>query len=411
LWSKFLKKPHAQICIKKLMDNIEDVKKWSIEDRIRFGETKKINHLYIKMVMDLRNVRNYPWGLKAYNYLLSCIMKKDIWVMEALPDIGSLFGEKLNTELTEGPRCSNWKGAAKISYEDIIFVESTYKSRVIVSPFISCSGNEHAEFVRPDEVEDVEVDYMIDMIRSGEDFRNHVWGSVEDDDIEDDKIENLQENDVECEDEVTDDVNGLPHMIDEANNVSGLMKRKRKQPDHGAETRKKQLLCHRAAAATYSIENAELKSFLKGLFDASISSIEARMRKLEDDISLVKDFISTSEPTSSARRSTPLQPSNITDHPCKIEEEMSLDDEFLNFGLGTQEFLQKSMGHLSQQSQVPGFDATQNFLRKEVLLQSNKNKNEDKLINNAGKTDEDAVLVFIPEAKWQAFMEWNMLHK
>lgn len=161
-WSKLLKRG-GDICINKLMTNIEDVKKWrEKDDRIRFvyicviaglvmatGETKKIDHLYIKMVMDLRNVRNYPWGLKAYDYLLQCIMKArsalkktksyvldgfsyalQIWVMEAIPDIGTLVGEKISTELTAAPRCSNWKGAAKVSYEDIISVEMSFTSHV-----------------------------------------------------------------------------------------------------------------------------------------------------------------------------------------------------------------------------------------------------------------------------------------
>ncbi|CAE6004963.1 unnamed protein product [Arabidopsis arenosa] len=451
-WSKLLKRG-GDICINKLMTSIEDVKKWrEKDDRIRFvyicviaglvmatGETKKIDHLYIKMVMDLRNVRNYPWGLKAYDYLLQCIMKArsalkktksyvldgfsyalQIWVMEAIPDIGTLVGEKISTELTAAPRCSNWKGAAKVSYEDIISLEMSFTSHAVFYPFISYSGNEFIddkEFVWPDEIRDGEVDNMIEMIKSGNDFGDHVWGSVVDDNIEGDNIENVQENDVADKDVATEDMNEVDHLRElvedgnEENHVSGMKRSKKKQSDHGAETRKKKLLCQRAAAATHGALNDEMKSFLKALFDSSFEMIKAQLGKLEDDIALVKKLVSTSATASITTRSTTSQPSNRTDQPRKVVDEMtSLDDDFLDFSFGTQDFLDKSMGHLSQPSQLPEFDSTQNLNRNKIqsLIEI---ESEGKHIPDVGKNDKDAVLVFVSEARWNAFMEWNMKHK
>ena len=49
--------------------------------------------------------------------------------MEAVPDIGSLLGQKLRKGVTT-MRFKNWKGSAKISYEDIITIESNFASTV-----------------------------------------------------------------------------------------------------------------------------------------------------------------------------------------------------------------------------------------------------------------------------------------
>ncbi|CAE6075028.1 unnamed protein product [Arabidopsis arenosa] len=378
-WSKLLKRG-GDICINKLMTSIEDVKKWrEKDDRIRF--------VYICVIAGL------VMATDGFSYALQ------IWVMEAIPDIGTLVGEKISTELTAAPRCSNWKGAAKVSYEDIISVEMSFTSHAVFYPFISYSGNEFIddkEFVWPDEIRDGEVDNMIEMIKSGNDFGDHVWGSVVDDNIEGDNIENVQENDVADKDVATEDMNE---------------RSKKKQSDHGAETRKKKLLCQRAAAATHGALNDEMKSFLKALFDSSFEMIKAQLGKLEDDIALVKKLVSTSATASITTRSTTSQPSNRTDQPRKVVDEMtSLDDDFLDFSFGTQDFLDKSMGHLSQPSQLPEFDSTQNLNRNKIqsLIEI---ESEGKHIPDVGKNDKDAVLVFVSEARWNAFMEWNMKHK
>jgi len=57
--------------------------------------------------------------------------------MEAIPDIGSLLGEKLREGVTS-MRCRNWKGSAKVSYEDIISIESDFASTVSFASFNQC---------------------------------------------------------------------------------------------------------------------------------------------------------------------------------------------------------------------------------------------------------------------------------
>lgn len=67
--------------------------------------------------------------------------------------------------------------------------------------------------------------------------------------------------------------------------LSGLRKRKKKQVDHGAETRKRNLLCQRAVTSNASFSE-EMKSFIKGMFETSFNSfaeiIGNRFAKLED---------------------------------------------------------------------------------------------------------------------------------
>ena len=82
---------------------------------------------YIKLVMDLENVRKYPWGVASFDLLCESIAKTrdklkekttsyvldgfsyalQIWAMEAVPKIGKLCGKKLNKGFMNGPRCVN----------------------------------------------------------------------------------------------------------------------------------------------------------------------------------------------------------------------------------------------------------------------------------------------------------------
>ncbi|XP_010494915.2 PREDICTED: uncharacterized protein LOC104771978 [Camelina sativa] len=183
------------------------------EDRIRFvyvcaiaglvvakDEKKAIPHLYIKLVMDLEKVRTYPWGLVAFDHLVSSIVEArkklknpisyilngfsyalQVWVMEAIPLIGQLMGEKIDTEITVS-RISNWKGAAKVSYDELLLVEKSIGNKDVVYPCISSTGNfdvlESIEYLRGDEIKDCEVEKLEALIRSGYDFGDHIWESV-----------------------------------------------------------------------------------------------------------------------------------------------------------------------------------------------------------------------------------------
>lgn len=161
-WSKMLKRGDS-ITIKKLMDvYLLQACTWEKYDRIRFvyvcviaglvmakDEKKVIPLSYVQLVMDLDKVRTYPWGLIAFDHLVKSIietrknLKKitsypldgfsyalQIWFMEAVPVIGALLGEKINKDSIEAPQCSNWKGAAKVCYDEIIFIEKSIGRKV-----------------------------------------------------------------------------------------------------------------------------------------------------------------------------------------------------------------------------------------------------------------------------------------
>lgn len=132
---------------------ITECKDWSRVDRVRLvylcvicfvmAKDEKVNipHEYIRLVMDFDKMRKYPWGLHAYDMLLESIknarykLKKNsyvldgfsyalqIWLMEAIPDIGTLLGQKYKEGVTS-VRCQNWYGHGKVSYHDITTLET-----------------------------------------------------------------------------------------------------------------------------------------------------------------------------------------------------------------------------------------------------------------------------------------------
>uniref|UniRef100_A0A0D3DKA7 Ubiquitin-like protease family profile domain-containing protein n=1 Tax=Brassica oleracea var. oleracea TaxID=109376 RepID=A0A0D3DKA7_BRAOL len=157
-----------------IVDDKEAVKKWKNADRIRLiylaiilcvvlarDEKANIPLKYIKVVMDLEKVRNYPWGVAACDLLYNSITKtrdnlKDkttsyvldgfsyafqIWAMEAVPKIGKLCGKKLDKGSTNGPRCINWVGAGKVSYEEIIRLEQILTPEDDIYAYIGWRGN------------------------------------------------------------------------------------------------------------------------------------------------------------------------------------------------------------------------------------------------------------------------------
>ena len=86
----------------------------------------------MKLVMDLEKLRNYPWGLYSFDFLLNQIDKtrdkleqKDeylmegflfgfqIWIMEVIPALGEICGTKVSDNFT-GPLCGNWRGCVNV---------------------------------------------------------------------------------------------------------------------------------------------------------------------------------------------------------------------------------------------------------------------------------------------------------
>ncbi|KAF2561259.1 hypothetical protein F2Q70_00017043 [Brassica cretica] len=196
--------------------------------------------------MDLENVRKYPWGVASFDLLCESIAKTrdklkekttsyvldgfsyalQIWAMEAVPKIGKLCGKKLDKGFMNGPRCVNWMGAAKISYE---------------------------EFNRADEVEDDRIKVLMKMIHTKHDFSDHVWEfektpelswGLHDKQGEDDEVaENDEEAPKNDEEDGSDEDFRTPKGS--SNRVSGARKGKKRLPDRGMEKRKQKILSSR----------------------------------------------------------------------------------------------------------------------------------------------------------------------
>ncbi|CAN6846084.1 unnamed protein product [Brassica oleracea] len=162
------------------------------------AKDEKINipHAYIRLVMDFDKLRKYPWGLHAYDLLLDSIKKArfklkknsyildgfsyalQIWLMEAIPDIGTLLGQKYKEGITS-VRCQNWYGNGKVSYHDITALETALGKKAVVFPFICDTGNNDVvasvTFKRDDEKKDERVDKIISLINAKFDWSKFVW--------------------------------------------------------------------------------------------------------------------------------------------------------------------------------------------------------------------------------------------
>lgn len=167
-WSTVLKKNRKinMVCIKNEL--LKVCHKWSFVDRVRLvylciihsvviakDEKVHIPQKYIRLVMDFEKMRQYPWGLHAYDELVGSILRAredltkknsyvldgfsyafQIWIMETIPDIGTLVGEKLRANVTK-KRCRNWKGTGRVSYQDISSLESHFDKVTCFVSFIS----------------------------------------------------------------------------------------------------------------------------------------------------------------------------------------------------------------------------------------------------------------------------------
>ncbi|CDY46181.1 BnaA01g23030D [Brassica napus] len=211
-WSKLLRRK-GKISLQQIRKvHLKSCNTWSHVDRLRMvylcviaglvmakDEKVSIPHKYIKLVMDFDKMRKFMWVLHSFD-ATSITETRDkvktrnsyvidgfsyalqIWLMEAIPDIGSLLGEKLREGVTS-MRCRNWKGSAKFYYEDIISIETDFASTGFVFPYISSTGNGNiivdAGFERDDEMNNERVDLINDMNRKKYDWSKHVWGYQE----------------------------------------------------------------------------------------------------------------------------------------------------------------------------------------------------------------------------------------
>nr|VDD46077.1 unnamed protein product [Brassica oleracea] len=335
LWFLFAKRLLRKVNLFMIRTKLlHECNKWTYVDRVRLvylcvihgfliakDSRVFIPHEYIRLVMDFEKMRMYLWGLHAYDELLASIPKArrdvhlknsyvldgfsyafHIWVMEAIPDIGSMVGKKIKKYMTK-VRCRNWKGSGKVSYADISSLESHLISNFIVwvcscqgelFPFISATRNndvvDSTEFYREDEKKDERVGRIVTLLNAKQDWTEFVWEvealppTLELSDSEKDG-----EN-VEVED-VTDTHVEEPAIV--------ARRGKRKLNDPSAEARKKELLCQRTAEHNSGISSG-MKTFIEGLFTSAFNSfkevvqndIQERFEKVQKEMAELKQAVS-----------------------------------------------------------------------------------------------------------------------
>ncbi|EOA14739.1 hypothetical protein CARUB_v10028032mg [Capsella rubella] len=418
--------------VKLMKIHLEAAPNWSEVDRIRFvyisvicglvmamDEKKVIPVTYIKLVMDLEKVRTYPWGLLAFDHLVKSIGKArsklrnttsyildgfsyalQIWVMEAIPVIGELLGEKIDKKYFA--RCSYWKGSAKVSYDELIVIEKSIGTKCL-HVYTSYSVFTYGK-----------VDNLNALVRSGYNFGDHIWESVDDvlDENADDVVVSEDENvNTQLSDE-DNELSGLQSTEKQTDKVevAGLKKRKKKDGDVGTEARKRSLLCQCASTANCTFDE-EMKSFVKGVTESSFTafteSFEKRFKKMEEDVSEIKELIC------GARRAPTMPPPNPPEVEPKSTVETLLFDDMgtspfeIDLNLDSQE-----LGQLSQKTTVPGFDPSQCFLSGDIDKQPKKevDASVDKkkiIIRNAGKDSIDPLLTFVSDELWDAYEAWS----
>ncbi|WZY91985.1 hypothetical protein YC2023_064314 [Brassica napus] len=389
-------------------------------------------------------------------------------------------------------RCRNWKGSAKISYEDIITIESNFASTGDVFPSISTSGNfkdviTDAEFVRACEMKDERVDLIIDMQRNKYDWSKHVWAyketvkpfqySSEEDGSDEEAA--VETSETEIEEEI------------ESTRVSPTKKRKNRFRDTGAESRKKRLLCQRSTEKYRDLEE-EMKSYIQSMFNSSFTALGLEVREIiEDRFTKLEEKILSSQTqggapantqtrgtdpfwTPSAAAAAATAPASVsgrppaptrasTEAPASVStrglapsrsaasapyrsrasatahnggpanaaktrsqtKDADLSDVFgslfstLDVNIGTQEYLQKTMGNLTQESNVDGFDPSQDkqsegpsdfttpmtSFRPQIFKTPFLVDSDDLEVRCKAK---DYELVFLPEEKWAKLTEWTL---
>ncbi|XP_048623975.1 uncharacterized protein LOC106355408 [Brassica napus] len=317
-WSKQIKtngKINLQIIKKK---HLEESNTWTWVDRVRLiylcvimgvvmGKDEKVNipHQYMKLAMDLEKLRNYPWGLYSFDFLLKQIDKTrhkleqkegylmegflfgfQIWIMEAVPALGEICG-------TKGILHS--------------FMESNIDGVVLLA----------TDFVQKDEKKDERVDHILDMINSKHDWNNHVWGVKE---VTNSEFKESGEE--KGEDQTADTERGenshVAGNVDGTADVSG--RNKRKNADRGAESRKKNVLCHLAASSKGNIDTY-MKNFLEDLVQAFFTTFgEKFCQQFSDRLGKIETEV-TQLRTASER--TEQFKTVVTDRLGKIEAEVT----------------------------------------------------------------------------------------
>ncbi|KAG2282433.1 hypothetical protein Bca52824_053653 [Brassica carinata] len=353
-WSKVLRRKDGTITLFSLWTkDKEAVKKWRNADRIRLvylaiilcvvlarDEKANIPLKYIAVVMDLDRVRRYPWGVAAYDLLCKSIAKNRSQLKEKTTSyrtkIGKLCGKKLDKGFKDGPRCINWMGAAKVSYEEIIRLEEIITPKDDIYPYISWTGNydvvKAQAFRIDDDVEDDTINVLMEMIKKGHDFSEHVWET--------------EENEViyvsRCESAVNDEAS----VNVEAASDGDFQTRKDQKPPF----------------------NEDMKAFMTQLFEHNFSGMEQRIQKqMAETFEQMRTELKQSRkeasvevelgepsPTKPSTSQAPLRRSTRGDGSETTFDVNYSEADDMGRGIGTQ-----GVEGLSQTSYVPGFDPSQ----------------------------------------------------
>ncbi|KAJ0232143.1 hypothetical protein HA466_0293480 [Hirschfeldia incana] len=422
-WSRVLRRKDGTITLFNLWNkDKESVKKWKNADRIRLiylaiilcvvlarDEKANIPLKYIMVVMDLQKVRKYPWGVAAYDLLCKSIAKnretlKDkttsyvmdgfsyalqIWAMEAVPKIGKLCGKKLDKAFTNGPRCINWMGAAKVSYQEIIRLEEIFTPEDSLYAYISWTRNydvvQAASFLR-DDVEDERTKVLMELISNKYDFSEHIWEIEETPEVSLDLADEADGNDEAVGNDEADGVNVEAaesdedfQTVNETKNVGATSRKgKKRLPNRGMEKKKHKVLSGGPKPAPSAPFNEDMKAFMTQLFQQNFMGMKQRLQKQMDErFDQMKEELRGSHKESSVQVEH-VEPSSSKPSPRKPSPSKSLTsqsslrrskrregsktpfdlnfgqaDDFIN-GMGAQ-----GVEGLSQASCVPEIDPTQ----------------------------------------------------
>ncbi|KAG5407316.1 hypothetical protein IGI04_013435, partial [Brassica rapa subsp. trilocularis] len=173
------------------------------------------------------------------------------------------------------------------------------------------------DFVQKDEKKDERVDRILDMINSKHDWNNHVWGVKEATNSEFEESGEEKGDDQRADTERGENSH-VAGNVDGTADVSG--RNKRKHADRGAESRKKNVLCHLAASSKGNIDT-DMKNFLEDLVQASFTTFgEKFCQQFSDRLGKIETEV-TQLRTASER--TEQFETVVTDRLGKIEAEVT----------------------------------------------------------------------------------------
>ncbi|CAH8383184.1 unnamed protein product [Eruca vesicaria subsp. sativa] len=182
----------------------------------------------------------------------------------------------------------NWRGTGKVSYQDIISLESHFEKGEVF-PFLSSTKNsaviDDPEIKREYEKKDERDDRIVAMIKANHHWKHFVW-----------EVEPLPRSTVlfDSEDDVEDEDVREPPVVAEKPRVEAN-KGKRKLNDPGAESRKKQLLCQREFEHNTGV-SGEMKSIIEGMFtsfkEMAQKDLQEHFDKVDTEVAHIKEKVS-----------------------------------------------------------------------------------------------------------------------